>query len=87
MIQETINCQHHLLENFIWKGLDRFLNQMVFYKTSKFIHLTEWTFGAIHGSGLFMDREAKKVPPLPKICHTYPSVIKFGTVTPYLKEL
>ena len=25
-------------------------------------------------------------PPLPKICHTYPTMIKFGTVIPYLKK-
>ena len=25
--------------------------------------------------------------PLSKICHTYPTVMKFGTVIPYLKEI
>ena len=25
-------------------------------------------------------------PPPPKICHTYPTMMKLGTVTPYLKE-
>ena len=39
-------------------------------------------FGAAHGwSG-----EAKR-PPLPKICHTYPKMMKFGTVVPYLKKI
>ena len=28
-----------------------------------------------------------KRPPLPKICHTYPTMIKLGTVIPYLKKL
>ena len=26
-------------------------------------------------------------PPLPKICHTYPAIMKLGTVTPYLKKI
>ena len=25
--------------------------------------------------------------PLSKICHTYPTIMKRGTVTPYLKEI
>ena len=28
-----------------------------------------------------------KRPTLPKICHTYPTMIKLGTVIPYLKEI
>ena len=28
-----------------------------------------------------------KRPPLPKICHTYPTMIKLCTVTPYLKKI
>ena len=34
-------------------------------------------FGAVHGWG-----RAKKAP-LPKICHTYPTMMKLGTVIPY----
>ena len=26
-------------------------------------------------------------PPSPKICHTYPTMIKLGTVIPYLKKI
>ena len=33
---------------------------------------------ATHGWG--------KNSPLPKICHTYPTVIKLGTIIPYLKR-
>ena len=29
---------------------------------------------------------AKKAP-LPKICHTYPTMMKLGTVIPYLKKI
>ena len=28
-----------------------------------------------------------KRPPLPKICHTHPTVMKLGTVTSYLKKI
>ena len=38
-------------------------------------------FGAAHGWG-----EAKR-PPLPKICLTYPAMMKLGTVTPYPKKI
>ena len=39
-------------------------------------------FGAAHGwSG------GGKKPPLPKICHTYPTMMKLGTVIPYPKEI
>ena len=37
-------------------------------------------FGAPHGWG------AKRLP-LPKICHRYPIVMKFGTAIPYLKKI
>ena len=38
-------------------------------------------FGAAHGWG------GAQKPPLPKICHTYPTIMKRGTVTPYLKKI
>ena len=38
-------------------------------------------FGAAHGWG-----RAKR-PPLPEICHTYPAMMKRGTVIPYLKKI
>ena len=28
----------------------------------------------------------EKAPPLPKICHTYPAMMKLGTIIPYLKK-
>ena len=37
-------------------------------------------FEAAHGSG---DQKG----PLPKFCHTYPTMMKLGTVTPYLKKI
>ena len=39
-------------------------------------------FGAAHG----WEGEARR-PPLPKICHTYPIMMKLGTVIPYLKKI
>ena len=38
-------------------------------------------FGAAHGW-----RGRAKRPPLPKICHRYPTMIKLVTVIPYLKK-
>ena len=38
-------------------------------------------FGAAHGwGGVFL-------PPLPKICHTYPTMMKLDTVIPDLKKI
>ena len=37
-------------------------------------------FGAAH-------RWGGKETPLPKICHTYPTMMKPGTVIPYLKKI
>ena len=39
------------------------------------------TFGAAHGWG------GGKKGHLPKICHTYPAMMKLGTVIPYLKKI
>ena len=38
-------------------------------------------FGAAHGWG------GAKRPLLPKICHTYPTMMKLDIVTPYLKKI
>ena len=38
-------------------------------------------FGAAHGC------EGAFLPPLPKICHAYPTMVKLGTVIPYLKKI
>ena len=32
-------------------------------------------------------KKAPKKDALPKICHTYPTMIKLGTVIPYLKKI
>ena len=42
-------------------------------------------FGAAHGWG--EEGGGAKKPSLPKICHTYPTMIKLGTVLPYLKKI
>ena len=39
-------------------------------------------FGVAHGWG----ERAKKLP-LPKICYTYPTMLKLGTVIPYPKNI
>ena len=40
-------------------------------------------FGAAHGwrGGVV------KRPPFPKICHTYPTMMKLGKIIPYLKKI
>ena len=38
-------------------------------------------FGAAYGWG------GAKRPPLPKICHRHPTMMKLGTVIPYLKKI
>ena len=40
-------------------------------------------FGAAHGWG----DGGQKRPPLPKIYHTYPTIMKLGTVIPYVKKI
>ena len=42
-------------------------------------------FGAAHGWG--GQKGLPSVPPLPKICHTHPTMMKLGTVIPYPKEI
>ena len=39
-------------------------------------------FGAAHGWGGGAKRTAH-----PKICHTYPTMMKLGTIIPYLKKI
>ena len=41
-------------------------------------------FGAAHG---LRGGGASKRPPLPKICHRYPTMTKLGTIIPYLKKI
>ena len=40
-------------------------------------------FAATHGCGV----GGKKVLPLSKICHRYPTLMKLGAVIPYLKKI
>ena len=46
-------------------------------------------FGAAHGWGGGGGGRAKKPvpPPVSKICHTYPTIMKLGTVIPYTKKM
>ena len=40
-----------------------------------------------HFRGCSRTRGRGSKSPLPKICHTYPTMMKLGTVTPYLKKM
>ena len=54
-----------------------------FFKLSQyFLTLLRWTF-----LGLLTDGVMPKKPPLSKICHTYPTLMKLDTVIPYLKKI
>ena len=55
------------------------------YLVKILIVLTLFRMG-IFGAGLLMDGGGQKVP-LPKICHTHPTMMKLGTVIPYLKKI
>ena len=43
-------------------------------------------FGTVHGLNGGEGLVIKKAT-LPKICHTYPTIMKLGTVMPYLKNI
>ena len=75
---------------------------MVFFGTrlakilisQKFSETSESNFNPIQdalfrGCSLIGEGEGgtKRPPPLPKICHTYPTMMELGTVTPYLKKI
>ena len=69
--------------------LSFFLLTFRFYSIFTFSILT-WTFLPYSGwafSGLLKDGGSQKGIPLPKICLTYPTVMKLGTVIPYLKKI
>ena len=69
--------------------LSFFLLTFRFYSIFTFSVLT-WTFLPYSGwafSGLLKDGGSQKGTPLPKICLTYPTVMKLGTVIPYLKKI
>ena len=57
------------------------------FKNSSFIeHLWWLLLERAKNCGTLWIRGVKKVP-LPKICHTYPAMMKLGTVTPYLRKI
>ena len=43
-------------------------------------------FGVVHNWEGWWGGGAK-MPPLPKICQTYPTMMKLGTAIPYLKKI
>ena len=49
-----------------------------------------WKFNPIQAFSILLTdgvRGVTKTPPIPKICHTYPAMMKLGTVIPYLKKI
>ena len=63
----------------------------VFFFDNWYYVTSKWSFNSIQDR-LFrgcsrMAGVGQKGPPLPTICHTYPVMMKLGTVIPYLKEI
>ena len=44
-------------------------------------------FGAAQGRGRGKKPPSPSLPTFPKICHTYPTMMKYGTVIPYLNKI
>ena len=60
---------------------------MFYFATVSLItHFNLIDFSYCVKTGLLMDGATKKGP-LPKICHTYPAMIKLGTGIPCLKKI
>ena len=56
--------------------------------TRKLILFRMGIFGAAHGCVCVWGGVVRKAPPpLPKICHIYPTMMKLGTVIPYLTNI
>ena len=62
----------------------RFIEYLLYRDSTVLTLLRMAFFGAAHGRGR---GEGGKKAPLPKICHTYPAVMKLGTVIPYPKKI
>ena len=59
------------------------ISRILFTKFKQVMSLTLFSMGifrAAHGWGA-------KILPLPKICHTYPTMMKLGRATPYRKKI
>ena len=56
-----------------WLKLD--LNPLTLFRTG--------IFRAVHG----WEGGGAKMPSIPKICHTHPTMMKLGSVRPYLKKI
>ena len=79
------SCKYAWAQNMVrfWmntRGLHRVLN-MSNWSWICLKPIQDGHFGAAHGR-----RGAKKAP-FPKICHTYPTMLKLGTVIPDLKKI
>ena len=60
------------------------LSETILFKVEYSLTYSGWAF-----SGLLTDGEGGggKKDPLPKICHTYPAMIKLGAIIPYIKKI
>ena len=90
-ISQLLSIVHDINSSFDWnptqdvRGIFLDISKVFDKVTLEGLKLTLFRmgfFGAAHGWG-----GAKRPSPLPKICHTYPTMMKFGTVIPYLKRI
>ena len=78
-------------EHFSWKIVLKWTCSQIFRKYSYWeSFLLSWIMLTLFRMGFFgatheWEGGAKR-PPLPKIRHTYPAMIKLGTVIPYLRK-
>ena len=85
--------KHKVRLSKILRGIFHFRFRFVFYQclyfcSTKYIDSLTLTIfrmvflGTVHGG-----KKGSKRPSLPKICHTYPTMMKLCTVMPYLKKV
>ena len=72
----SVNSKH----SKIFRPLQYFVHYFIFPRKDVFNPIQ-------HGPFRGCSRMGAKKTSLPRICHTYPTMMKLGTVTPYLKKI
>ena len=76
----------HLFMSYpsIWEMNHLWMNEFLVLKNVFLMLFRMDFFGASHR---WVEEGGAKGSPLPKICHTYPAMMKLGTVIPYLRRI
>ena len=83
-------CLHFLLSSSYLISSYPLILKFFYFFFLIIIYLTSTLFTLINKSNILLLTDKggeRKRPPLPKICHTYPTKMKLGTVIPYLKKI